>query len=225
MGPSSHPGTIQSMDTFANSQTTYNGGDRRPRLYWVDQNHSDVGATRLAVPIETITFASMSDTYLAWIILHFKSCVPNIRRDGRTTTLDEFVFLSVNNGLPMRTSYAVASNAMPWLKRTKCRGAEVAYYSNCVNTPRDLHLSDISMVHLETRKSVMQQSATAANRLATLSRKWRGYTKSDPLSTIYPATKEKYRYFLGRCSSEMLSGICRSVVRYCTAPCSQTTIA
>jgi hypothetical protein len=90
MGPSSHPGTIQSMDFFANSQTTYNAGGRRPKLDWVDQNHNDVGPTRLAVPIEAIRFASMSDKYLAWISLHFKSCVPNIRRGGRAIPLDGF---------------------------------------------------------------------------------------------------------------------------------------
>ena len=88
MGPSSHPGTIQSMDSFANSQTTYNGGGRRPRLDWVDHNHDDVGPTRLAVPNEAIRFASMSDTYLAWISSHFKSCDPTIRRGGRAITLD-----------------------------------------------------------------------------------------------------------------------------------------
>ena len=129
MGPSSHPGTIQSMDSFANSQATYNGGDRRPKLNWVDQNNNDVGPTRLAVTIEAIRFASMSDTYLAWISPYFKSCVPNIRRYGRAITLDEFVFLSVNNGIPMRTLYAVDSNAMAWIKRIKCREAESAYYS------------------------------------------------------------------------------------------------
>ena len=149
----------------------------------------------------------MSDTYLAWISQHFKSCVPNIRRDGRGITLDEFVFLSVNNGIPMRTSYAVDSNAINWLKRVKCREAEVAYYSNCANTPRDLHLSDISLAHLETRKSIVQQSSTAAIVLAALSRKWRGYTENDQLSTIYRATKDYYRCFLGRCSVEMLSWV------------------
>ena len=76
MGPSSHPGTIQSMDSFANNQPTYNGEGRRPRLDWVDQNHDDIGPTRLAVPIEAIRFAYMSDTYLAWISLHFKLLSP-----------------------------------------------------------------------------------------------------------------------------------------------------
>ena len=136
----------------------------------------------------------------------------NIRRGGRAITLDQFVFLSVNNGIPMRTSYAVDSNAMTWLKRIKCRGAEVAYYSNCVNTPSDLHLSDTSMAHLETKKGMVQQGATAANVLAALSRKWRGYTESDPLSTVYPATKEKYRCLLGRCSTEVLSWINSALV-------------
>ena len=107
----------------------------------------------------------------------------------------------------MRTSYAVDSNAMTWLKRIKCREAEVAYYSNCVNTPKGLHLSGISMAHLETRKSIVQQGATAANVLAASSRKWRGYTESDPRSTVYPTSKEKYRCFLGRCSSNVLSWI------------------
>ena len=110
MGPSSHPGTIQSMDSFANSLTTYNGGGKRPSLEWVDQNHNDVGPTRLAVPIEAVGFASMPYTHLVWISLHSKSCVSNIRRGDRAIALDEFVFLSVNNGIPMRTSYAVDSN-------------------------------------------------------------------------------------------------------------------
>ena len=195
------------MNSFANSQATYNGGGRRPRLGWVDHNHNDVGPTRLAVPIEAIRFASMSDTYPAWIRSHFKSFEPTIRRGGRAITHDGFVFLSVNNGRPMRTSYAVDSNAMTWLKRIKCREAEVAYYSNSANASRDLHLSDISLAHLETRKSIVQQGSTAAIMLAALSHKWSGYTESDPLSTVYPATKHPYRCFLGRCSAEMLSWI------------------
>ena len=107
----------------------------------------------------------------------------------------------------MRTSYAVDSNAMTWLKRIKCREAEVAYYSNSANAPRDLYLSDIPLAHLETRKSIVQQGSTAAVMLAALSHKWSGYTESDPLSTVYLATKDPYRCFLGRCSTEMLSWI------------------
>ena len=151
----------------------------------------------------------MSDTYLAWISLHFKLCEPVIRRGGRAITLDEFVFLSVNNGKPMRTSYAVDSNAMTWLKRIKCREAEVMYYSNSASAPRDLYLSDTSLAHLETRKGIVQQGSTATVMLAALSRKWSGYmyTESDPLSTVYPTTKDPYRCFLGRCSTQMLSWI------------------
>ena len=71
---------------------------------------------------------------------------------------------------------------MTWLKRIKCRAAEVAYYSKSANAPRDLHLSDMSLAVLETRKSIVQQGSTAA---VMLSRKWSGYTESDPLSTVY----------------------------------------
>ena len=95
----------------------------------------------------------------------------------------------MNNDIPMRTSYAVDSNTMTWLKRIKSREAEVAYYSNSVNAQRDLHLSDISLARLETRRSIVQQGSTAAVMLAALSRKWSGYTESDSLSTVYPATK------------------------------------
>ena len=81
--------------------------------------------------------------------------ISTIRHGGRAITLDGLVFLSVNNGIPMRTSYAVDSSAMTWLKQIKCHEAEVAYYSNNVNAPRDLHLSDLSLAHLETRESIV----------------------------------------------------------------------
>ena len=68
-------------------------------------------------------------------------------------------------------------------------------------------MSDISLAHLETRKSIVQQGSTAAVMLAALSRKWSGYTESDLLSTVYPANQDPHRCFLGRCSTEMLSWI------------------
>ena len=207
MGPSSLPNAIQSMDTFANSQTTYNGGGRRPRLDWVDNNQNDVGPTRLAAPIEAIRFASLSDSYYAWIRQNFNSCVPSIRRDGRAITLDEFIFMSVNNGIPMRTSYAVDSNVMLWLKRIKYRKAEVAYYSGCVFTPRNLHLGDISLSHLEARKKIIQQGATVSNKLATLSQTWCDYTESDPLSSVTKATKKMYHCYLSKSSIALQSWI------------------
>ena len=53
----------------------------------------------------------------------------------------------------------------------------------------------------------MQQGSTVAMVLVALSRKWRGYTESDPLSTVYLVHRDPYRCFLGRCSTEMLSWI------------------
>ena len=145
MGPSSHPGKSNLWTPLRITKPhTYNGGDKGPsyRLDWVDQNHNEVGPTWLAVPVEATRFGSMSDTYLAWMRLHFKSRVPNIIRGGRAITLNEIVLWSVNNGIPMRTLHAAEPNAMPWLKRIKCREAKVAYCPNCVNTPKDLHLGD-----------------------------------------------------------------------------------
>ena len=75
------------------------------------------------------------------------------------------------------------------------------------NVPADLHLSDISLAHLDTGKRIVQQGSTTAIVLAALSRKWRGYTEIDLLSTVYPAINDQYRCFLGRCSTEVLPWI------------------
>ena len=61
----------------------------------MDWNKGDeVEYTRLTVPIETIRIASLSDTYLAWI--------------KKFSMSDEFMRKCVNNGVPLRTSSALA---------------------------------------------------------------------------------------------------------------------
>ena len=67
MGHSSKPNVVQSWEGLGNSQTTYNGGGRRPRLDWIMNPDKPVGKTRMATPVEAIRMASLSDTYLDWV--------------------------------------------------------------------------------------------------------------------------------------------------------------
>jgi site-specific DNA-cytosine methylase len=66
MGHSSLPNAVISWEALGNSQTTYNGGARRPRLDWVINETGPIGDTRLTVPIETVRAAALPDDYLQW---------------------------------------------------------------------------------------------------------------------------------------------------------------
>lgn len=68
MGHSSNPNTILSWEALGNTQTTYNGGARRPRLDWIMTPDGPVGNTRLTVPIETVRAAALPDDYLQWCL-------------------------------------------------------------------------------------------------------------------------------------------------------------
>ena len=105
MGHSSNPNPVQSWDGLGNSQTTYNGGGRRPRLDWQLTKDGPVGPTRLAVPIETVRMASLSDSYLQWAY-QFKHS-PGFLRE------------CVNNGIPNQICYAVDKAVMLVLQQTE----------------------------------------------------------------------------------------------------------
>jgi site-specific DNA-cytosine methylase len=105
MGHSSNPNTILSWEALGNSQTTYNGGARRPRLDWDTNMAGPVGDTRLTVPIETIRAAALHDDYLRWCATF----------DDRP----EFLRQCVNNGTPNRTSYAIDKQVMDILLRAQ----------------------------------------------------------------------------------------------------------
>ena len=93
MGHSSNPNTILSWDALGNTQTTYNGGARRPRLDWAMNEDGPVGHTRLTVPIETVRAAALPEDYLQWC--------------QSFNAEDTFLQKCVNNGTPDRTSYAI----------------------------------------------------------------------------------------------------------------------
>ena len=93
MGHSSNPNTILSWDALGNTQTTYNGGARRPRLDWAMNEDGPVGHTRLTVPIETVRAAALPEDYLQWC--------------QSFNAEDTFLQKCVNNGTPNRTSYAI----------------------------------------------------------------------------------------------------------------------
>jgi hypothetical protein len=112
MGHSSNPNAVLSWDALGNSQTTYNGGARRPRLDWQATKNGPVGRTRLTVPIETVRAASLPDEYLQWCFT-FKQD-PTFLRE------------CVNNGTPSRTSYAIDRQVWALLQQAQQKSAQAA---------------------------------------------------------------------------------------------------
>lgn len=87
-GYSTNPHTVYSWDGLWNTQLTTNGGGVRPRLDW--DRTTEIGETRLTVPIETVRIASLPSSYLTWA----RSVNPD----------DKFLTSCVNMGVPLRTS-------------------------------------------------------------------------------------------------------------------------
>ena len=92
MGHSDLPALIQGWDGLFNTQTTHNGGGRRPQLSW--RPGQPLGRTRLTVPVETVRAASLPDDYLAWC-LSFHT--------GEEQYDDRHLRECVNMGIPVRT--------------------------------------------------------------------------------------------------------------------------
>lgn len=97
IGPCQCPNAVYSWDGTFNTQTTVNGGGRRTRLDW-DKSKDKVGETRLTTPVEAVRIASLP----AW----FETTI----RDVHDT--DQFVFKSVNNGIPARTATVIDEAVM-----------------------------------------------------------------------------------------------------------------
>ena len=124
MGHSSLPNTILSWEALGNSQTTYNGGARRPRLVWNMDTIGPVGDTRLTVPIETVRAAALPEDYLQWCQSF------NIK--------PEFLRQCVNNGTPNRTSYAIDKQVLDILLLAKHTEASANQAQAPVNRQRNI---------------------------------------------------------------------------------------
>ena len=94
MGRSSLPNAVYSWDGLLNSQTTLNGGGRRPALDW--KHGEAIDKTRLCLPVETIRAASLPSDYSDFAAAF---------AEGGST--DVFLRLCVNNGVPVRTGVAI----------------------------------------------------------------------------------------------------------------------
>ena len=101
MGPAHAPNGIYSWDGPFNTQTTLNGGGRRPSLKWKNEDDK-IGATRMTLPIEAIRVASLPSWFMEVIRQHSDE--------------DEDVFKCVNNGIPARLSTAIDQKVMSVIK-------------------------------------------------------------------------------------------------------------
>jgi hypothetical protein len=93
MGSPSLPNAVYSWDGLLNGQTTLNGGGRRPTLDW--QEGEDIKYTRLVVPKETVSAASLPEDYIEFA------------KAFSGGDEDDFLRLCVNNGVPIRTGVAL----------------------------------------------------------------------------------------------------------------------
>ena len=114
IGPAECPHKTHGWDGTHNTQTTLNGGARRPALNWTITTDGAIGMTRLTVPIEAVRIASVTHEYLEYI-----------KQFGGS---DRFLFTSINNGIPMRTCTAIDTQLM--------RVAEMWF-----NKPKNAHLA------------------------------------------------------------------------------------
>ena len=78
------------------TQTTHNGGGRRPSLSW--RYGTPLGRTRMLLPVETVRAASLPEDYLEWCI-GFNS--------GQVIDDDRYLRECVNMGVPVRTACAI----------------------------------------------------------------------------------------------------------------------
>ena len=96
MGYSELPSLVQGWGGLINTQTTHNGGGRRPALSW--RPGQPLHKTRLTVPVETVRAASLPDDYLDWCMQF------NGGTDGEGA---RHLRECVNMGVPVRTACAV----------------------------------------------------------------------------------------------------------------------
>ena len=108
MGPAKLPHSIYSWDGLLNTQTTLNGGGRRPELNW--KSGQKILRTRLTVPTETMRAASLPDDYITWCYGY---------ADGMES--HKFLRKCVNNGVPLRVGTAIDAEVMRVLTRAKHR--------------------------------------------------------------------------------------------------------
>ena len=101
MGFSELPSLVQSWGTdekpsILNTQTTHNGGGRRPTLSW--KAGMPLTRTRMTVPVETVRAASLPHDYLEWCKKF------NVASDVED---DRHLRECVNMGVPIRTACSV----------------------------------------------------------------------------------------------------------------------
>ena len=96
MGHSELCNLIQSWEGLLNTQTTHNGGGRRPSTLW--KRGMPLGRTRLTVPVETVRAASLPADYLKWC---------QSFNGGNEITDDRHLRECVNMGVPLRTACAI----------------------------------------------------------------------------------------------------------------------
>ena len=96
MGHSECPNSIQSWLGLFNTQTTHNGGGRRPMLSW--QIGQPITRTRLAVPVETVRAASLPHDYIKWST-QFNT--------GENIDDDRHLRECVNMGVPVRSACCI----------------------------------------------------------------------------------------------------------------------
>jgi hypothetical protein len=107
IGPSACPNARYSWDGPFNGQTAVNGGGQRPRLDWINTGDNDVGATRLTVPAEAVRVASLPH----W----FQQTIEEVNSNSN------FLFRSINNGIPARMSTAIDLAIMNVLRMAKAK--------------------------------------------------------------------------------------------------------
>ena len=133
MGHARLPNAVYSWESLGNSQTTHNGGGRRPRYDWVMTEEGPIGDTRLMVPIETVRAASLMEDYMEWC---------STFKQG-----DEFLRECVNNGVPCMTCYSIDKSIMEYLTD----GSFVASLARSSTKPRTAMLDTGANLHLMHR--------------------------------------------------------------------------
>jgi len=134
-GDCHNPHPLQSWWGLASTQLTSNGGSRRVMLSW--RPGQTINKTRLALPIETIRIASLSNTYLNWVRAHIR------HHSGKTD--DNTVRRLVNNGVPLRTSTSIDQSVIRLLRHAGIQPdvpanvEEATIHDSAILTEDDMH--------------------------------------------------------------------------------------
>ena len=108
MGYSTNPYSVYSLDSLPNGQTRYNGGGRRPSEAW--KQGDTISHTRMTATRETCRMANVpseTDSYEKFCVSHMP---------GRMTP-DDWLRDNVNQGVPLRTGYAVSKAVLDYLEK------------------------------------------------------------------------------------------------------------